>query len=462
MTREYLANIDSLFLHMDDPTNPMIITGVMVFDSPINFERLQATVQERLLRIRRFRQRLAWPCLGQRPYWQDDADFDLAYHLQRARLGPPGDQAALQDTVSLLTSTPLDRSRPLWQFHLLENYADCCALVMRFHHCLADGMALVQVMLSLTDTEPNTPWPVIQPQQRQAQRSGSAPTRIEKIVRRAAGAARHGIEALSDPDQLRGLGRNGQEAAADLGRFLLLRPDPQTALRGNLSGHKRAAWSEGIPLDEIKAIRQALGGTVNDVLLAVVAGALRRYMQERGDPVDRLSIRATVPVSMRTLEQAAALGNRVGAVFVSLPIGIADPICRLGEIVRRMNERKGSWEAPVFYFALNTLSYTPPRLANLLINTFGTRATLVMTNVKGPQERLYLAGAPLDGLMAWVPTTGRMGVGVSILSYAGQVRLGVLTDRQIVPDPETIIAAFHTEFEEILETLFKHDARANK
>jgi diacylglycerol O-acyltransferase len=448
VARDYLSNIDTAMLRLEDPTNLMVITGVMVFRSPIDFERLEATLQVRLLSMKRFRQRLAWSRLGLgNPYWEDDPDFDLAYHLQRAILPPPGDQAALQDAVSLLVSTPLDLSRPLWQFHLIENYAECCALVLRFHHSIADGSALVHVMLSLTDSDPDAPWPAMQPGTPQQH-----PARSERKASRhtAARRVREGLDLLADPSRLRDLGRTGRDAASDLGRFLLLQPDPNTVLKGELGVSRRAAWSAGVPLDDIKTIRRVLGGTVNDVLLTAVAGALRRYMQERGEPVDTLTIRAAIPVNLRLPGEEGKLGNRVGAVFVTLPISVADPVCRLGEVVRRMNDRKDSLEAPVFYVALTALGQTPARIANTLINTFSTRATAVMTNVRGPQVRLYLAGSPLEALLPWAPTAGRMGFGVSLLSYAGQVRLGVLTDQGLVPDPEAIIAAFHDETEALL------------
>jgi WS/DGAT/MGAT family acyltransferase len=256
-----------------------------------------------------------------------------------------------------------------------------------------------------------------------------------------------GVGLLARPSLLLNLGHIGRDAAADLGRFLLLEPDPHTALRGELGVNKRAAWSAGVPLEDIKTIQRALGGTVNDVLLTVVAGALRRYLEDQGEPVDSINLRVAVPVNMRPPGNEAELGNRVGAMFVPLPISIADPVCRLGEIVRHVNGRKGSWEAPVTFAALNVLGRAPARITNRLVNTFGTRASVVMTNVKGPQEQLYLAGSPLTAVMAWVPTTGRMGIGISVLSYAGKVRLGVLTDEALTPDPETIIAGFHAEYE---------------
>ncbi len=459
MAREYLSSIDATMLHLDDPTNLMMITVVMVFKAPISYERLKATLETRLLTMRRFRQRLAYAGLvAGKPYWEDDPEFDLRYHLQRACLDepPPGNQAALQDAVSLLASNPLDLSRPPWQFHLIENYEECCALVMRFHHSIADGMALVHVILSLTDTEPGAPWPMLplyggrrsgrcwggllQPV-----RSWLAPAR--KVANKM---VREGVDLAMHPSHLRELGRSSRDAALDLVRFLLLKPDPDMVLRGELGVNKRAAWSTGMPLVQVKLIQQALGGTVNDVLLSIIAGALRRYLQERGEPVESLSLRVTVPVNMREPGRETELGNRVGAVFFDLPISIDDPVCRLGEIVWHMNGRKESYESVAFYTALRVLGQGPAPIASRLVNIFGTRATAVMTNVIGPQQQLYLAGSPLDALLAWVPTTGRMGVGVSILSYAGEVRLGVLTDEGLVPDPEAIISAFHTEFNELL------------
>jgi diacylglycerol O-acyltransferase len=448
VAREYLSNIDTAMLRLEDPANLMVITGVMIFKQPIDFERLKATVRARLLSMDRFQQRLAWPRWGFGiPFWEDDPDFDLSYHLQRATLRPPGDQAALQDVVSLLVSTPLDLSRPLWQFHLLEGYAECCALVLRFHHSIGDGMALIHVILSLTDSDPDAPWPEIEPQPPQPRPHKRAGMPSAAVMSRF---VREGLDLWGEPSRLGDLGQLGREAAADLARFLLLQPDPDTVLKGELGVAKRAAWSDDIPLEEITIIRCSVGGTVNDVLLTLVAGALRRYLQDHGERVDRLSIRVAIPVNLRRPGKEGQLSNRVGAVFVTLPVSIADPVCRLGEIVRHMDGRKNSLEAPVFSAALHALGQTPARIANTLINTFTTRATAVMSNVKGPQERLYLAGARVESLLPWAPTTGRMGLAVGILSYAGLIQLGFLTDQGLVPDPERLVAAFHKEHQALL------------
>lgn len=458
MAKEYLSRIDTALLNVDEPANPMMITCVCMFKSPIEFERLQATVETRLLGMHRFRQRAVVPTGGVgRPYWVDDPNFDLRYHLQRAVLPPPGDQEMLQDVVSLLASTPLDLSRPPWQFHMLENYDQCCALVGRFHHCLVDGTALMHVVLSLTDSSPDAPWPVPGPANPYAVPRPSLVSRLRtaREQRRTRQATRDTLKrgrfsGLLDPSRVEDLLRLSGEATLDLAKFLVSGPDPDTPLRGELGVLKRAAWSDGVPLDDIKAIRRSLGGTVNDVLLTVTAGALCRYLQDHGLSPYCLDLRVAVPMDLRPKGSEADLGNRMGAVFLALPVGTTDPVARLHEVESRMNERKNSLEGAVLFVLLNVLGLIPAGIASGLVKSLGTRATAVMTNVRGPQERRYLAGSPLDSFLAWVPQTGPIGLGVSILSYAGQVRIGILADEGLVPAPEAVLDAFQAEFDLLL------------
>jgi len=452
---------------MEDPTNLMMITGVMVFGTPMDFERLKATVEHRLLRFDRFRQRVvqSWGPLG-RAYWEDDPHFDLNAHLERLTLPPPGDQAALQEVVSLLMSTQLDFSKPLWQLHLVENYGEGCAIVARLHHCIADGIALVQVLLSLTDAVPDAPWPMAQP--KKPGRRGWNP--LEPVTRparsayrttaRVAGTLLHeGFETLVNPSHALELARLGADSATALAKLVLRWPDPKTLFKGPLGTAKRAAWSAPISLKDVKVIGRVTGSTVNDVLLAAVTGALRSYMQAQGEPVDGVNFRAVVPVNLRPPDAPLELGNQFSLLFLSLPIGIADPLERLRALKRRMDELKGSQEPAVAFGILNAIGMAPERIQDIVVNIFGTKGTGVMTNVPGPTERLYLAGAPLDMLMAWVPQSGRLGLGVSIISYAGQVRVGVATDQGLVPDPETIVTAFHAEFNELLGLAKKEETK---
>jgi WS/DGAT/MGAT family acyltransferase len=442
---------------MEVPANLMMITGVMVFGAPIDYARLKATLEKRVLPFDRFRQRIVRPAFGA-PYWAEDPDFDLGYHLQPATLPSPGDQAALQDTASLLASTQLDPSKPLWQLHLVERYGKGCALICRLHHCIGDGLALVHVLLSLTDTEPGTPWPVIEPHAERRQR----PNAMSKLLR----PARTGFkttramtgtlleqcrELRADPAHALDLARTGVRGTTALARLLLLWPDRKTVFKGPLNIPKRAAWSESIPLPDIKLIGGELGGTVNDVLLTAMSGALRRYLLARGERVDGLNFRAIVPVDLRKPGTVEELGNKFGLVFLSLPVGIVEPQQRLRELRRRMDALKDTLEAPVAYGIVSAIGRLPQAMQDIVVDIFGLKGTAVMTNVIGPGERLHLAGAPLESLMFWVPQSGRLGLGVSILSYNGQVWLGTITDEGLVPDPDSIISAFHAEFDELLE-----------
>ncbi len=348
MTRKPLSSVDTAWLRMEDPTNLMMITGILVFRTPMDYERLRMTVEERLLRFSRFRQRVGGSVTGGY-YWTDDADFDLDYHLPRASLPAPGDQAALQDLASLLASTQLDHSKPLWQVHFVEEYGDGCALICRLHHCIGDGLALVHVLLSLTDEEPDVPWPLFQPtvearpHRRRRSKILQSPKATLQIARRVGGALIEQCQEMrADPSRAADLVRTGGRASYALARLLGYWPDPKTIFKGSLGIGKRAAWSDPIPLADVKSIGKGLGGTVNDVLLTAMSGALRHYLQSRDGKVDGLNFRAVVPVNLRPPGTEEELGNKFGLVFLSLPIGIADPQQRLQELKRRMDALKDS------------------------------------------------------------------------------------------------------------------------
>lgn len=459
MARKPFANVDRAWFRMEHPTNLMMITGVMIFSTPMDMERLKATIQNRLLRFDRFRQRVVKPILPwRRVCWEDDPHFNLNDHVHRIILPPPGDQKVLQEVAGELMSTQLESSKPLWEIHLVERYGSGCALIARLHHAIADGIALVHVLLSLTDTDPDTPWPVATPSEmsRRDRRMASTLWRPVRSTLKATTQVTETLlhesqEMLRDPSHAFYLARLGARGAIDFGRLVLRWPDPKTPFKGQLRVPKRAAWSDPFPLDDVKAAGRAMGGTVNDVLLTAITGALRRYMQSRDEPVDNVNFRAVVPVNLRPLDREPTLGNKFGLVFLSLPIGIADPMDRLYELKRRMDALKDSTEPVVVLGILNAIGGAPYAIQDIVVKIFATKGTAVMTNVPGPKETIYLAGAPLDTIMFWVPQSGRLGLGVSIISYAGQVRVGVAADRGLVPSPEEIVTQFHAEFDALQE-----------
>jgi WS/DGAT/MGAT family acyltransferase len=481
-----VSPVDHAWLRMDEPANLMQINGVLVLDQPVDVERIKEIVRRRLLPIRRFRQRVV-AGRGDHPRWEDDPAFDLDRHVLAASLPAPGGDGALAAVVGELMSTPLASDRPLWEFRLLQPYRGGCALLARIHHAIGDGVALMLVLLSLTDLQPSGP-PTVRPSPDDpmppdAPETPAGPEPVAGLETPASSepAAEPGtnpftelfclplhdiarIRALADeisPELMRLLhapvealrrsrlltGIGGVGAFARLvGRFA----DPGTPFKGPLGVPKAVAWSEPLALSEVKEVGRALGGSVNDVLISATTGALRRYVARRAAPPARLDVRAAMPVNLRPLARMSQLGNHFGLVFLSLPLGIADPLARLAELRRRSAALRRSAEAAVVLLILRTIGRVPLAVQRLVVTIFATKATLVMTNVPGPNRTLYLAGKPIRDIFFWVPQSGRVGLGVSILSYDGTVRLGVGTDAGLVPDPQAIVAGFHEEFDELL------------
>jgi WS/DGAT/MGAT family acyltransferase len=295
--------------------------------------------------------------------------------------------------------------------------------VVRIHHCIADGLALVHVLLSMADAPPEVEIP------RAPDPFG--PSRWE-MLRASVASAR------------RVLPQSAEHLAA-LVRLLLLAPDPRTRFKGPLGMKKKLVWSRAFRLEDFKRVGRSTGSTVNDVLMAALAGALRRYLLEHGAVKRGLDIRGVVPVNLRAPGQAHELGNRFGLVFLGLPLGLGSPAARLAEVRRRMRALKRSPGAAAIFELLWMMGISPRPLFDLVVDLFATKATAVVTNVIGPEKPLSILGAPLRQAMFWVPCAGHLGLGVSLLSYAGQVWVGVHSDAGLVPDPERIVSAFEEE-----------------
>jgi diacylglycerol O-acyltransferase / wax synthase len=462
-----VSNVDTAWLRMEHPANLMMISGVMTFVGRMDFDRLAAVLEERLLPFERFRQRVIQPTNPfSSPYWVTISDFDIRDHLYHFT-PRVADQAALQHLSSRLMSTQLDFSKPLWEFHFIENYGeDDSALFCRLHHSIGDGIALIRVLLSLTDDSEEAPWRIAA----RAGQRGSSLTGMVRRIRSTANTARkvtqavaqEGLEMLRTPEKVVDLTKLGIDGMVSLGRLVLRTPDPKTIFKGRLGVPKKAAWSKPLSLADVKMVGKAMDGTVNDVMLTAMAGGLRRYLLNHGQDVEGLNIRAAVPVNLRPLDGPIELGNKFGLVFVSLPVGIEDSVDRLYELKRRMDTLKGSTEPTVAFGILTAMGMTPTEIENIIVDIFEKKATAVMTNVPGPREPIFLADKQVQRLMFWVPQSGRLGLGISILSYAGEVLLGVATDAGLVPDPELIVEGFYEEFVEMQGKVTRLKSAAGK
>jgi WS/DGAT/MGAT family acyltransferase len=457
MARKALSNIDAAWLHMDDPTNLMMIAGFFEFAEALDYERLKATIEFRMVqRWPRFRQRVhesRTPMRG--PYWEDDPHYDIENHLFRVRLPADGSQEAMMMVINKLVSTPLDRTKPLWEFHLLENQATGEAfLVVRLHHAIADGIALMAVLMTLCDVSADAPWP--EPESEKSHRRRGR--LVHALFHPAASVfaatktvADESVSMLTSPSHLVKRAGQARAFASRLMRLALLPADKKTILKGKLGRKKVVAWTAGLPMADVKRVKDAFGVTVNDVLVAAVAGGLRRYLLSRHKRVPRkMSIRAMLPVNLRPLKDAVKLGNHFGLVVLSLPLGIRHPVERVMEVKKRMDDLKSSPEAVVGYALLEAMGMTPTEIEGLAVEFFASKSTLVLTNVPGPREKLYLAGSQVERIMFWVPQSGRLGMGISIFSYAGAVSVGIMTDHGLVPDPAAVARYIEEDFAEML------------
>jgi WS/DGAT/MGAT family acyltransferase len=451
-TRERMSGVDTAWLRMDRPHNLMMIVGVWVLDGPPDARRLRRTIAERFACFARLRQHPVLDATG--AWWEIDERFDVRHHLHRVKLRGGAGPAELRRLVARLASSPLPPGRPLWDYHLAENYSEGPALIVRLHHCYADGIALLRVMLSMTDASPAAS--PRRPRTHEAHDHGPIWQLLEPVSEVVSGAVRLSGSVLDKyfgllrhPGHLVEYAKIAQRAAGDVVELATMPDDSRTRFKGKPGKVKRVAWSGRIPLVEVKAVGYALGCSVNDVLLSCVAGALRNYLLERGDIVQGVEIRALVPVNLRGA-QDQGLGNWFGLVPLLLPLDIANPLARLYEVSQRMDALKASYLAPISLGLLTGVGLMPKPLQQQVLDILANKATAVMTNLPGPQQPLYFAGRRLEQVMFWVPQSGDIGMGVSILSFDGGVQFGLITDAGLVPDPQRIAQHFPVELERLV------------
>jgi diacylglycerol O-acyltransferase len=458
-----MTPVDAAWFHIDGPANSAVIVSIAITRKPLDFERVKAVYTERLSSIDRLRCRVVergFPLAS--PRWEEMPDFEIAQQLHHIALPAPGGQAALAALISDLASTPLDRSRPLWDVHVVDGVDGAAAVITRMHHCIADGTASLAIARMLYDDAPRP-----RAARAAAKAADPEPGLLERLFAPALGAvdevralAAAAVDAARHPEQVLKKAGLVLAGAGTLAADLLRVPDPPSPLKGEFGLAKRVAWSAPVAIEDVKAIGLPYGAKVNDVLVAGMTGALRAYLKKRGVDVDHTTLRAMVPVDLRPPERAAELGNAFGLVILDLAIGSRDPLARLRRTKAHMDLLKRSPEAIAILALFNLFGRVPKAIEDVAVQLFGAKASLVMTNVAGPRQTLYLAGVPLERVMFWVPHPGReLGMGVSILSYNGAATLAVIADAHLVPDPERITERFNREFATMLAAVRRRQAR---
>jgi WS/DGAT/MGAT family acyltransferase len=449
---ELLSPLDAACLTIEDRTCLIVNAGAMIFAEPLDFSRLKDVLSRRFLSFQRFRQRVvaAHLPLGL-PHWEVDPLFDLATHVHRIALPTPGDDQVLREVLSDLVSTPLDLSRPPWQVHLIENFGRGCVVLFRVHHCVADGMALQNVVRSITDRRASSDdagcsadrmdsRKVVEPAEARhfADTAHAVLSETEALLHQA-------ITLLFHPDQGRELAATASDAAATLVRLLTLASDSPSPFKGSLGVLKRVAWSNPIPVRRLRSIGRGTKATVNEVLLSVLSGALRRELERQGVTPCDLTFRVSVPVSMRRGDAVNRLGNQFSLNLLELPVDRGDPRERLAVLRERLKRLENSAETEVIHGLMNLFGLLPSEVANLALGLLNTKVTAVLSIVPGLPWPVHFAGQPVDRMMFWVPQSGRLGLGLSLLTYRGFATLGVACDAGLAPDPERLVEAFHDE-----------------
>jgi WS/DGAT/MGAT family acyltransferase len=452
-----LTGLDSSFLHLERDAAHMHVAGCMVFEGQApDYDELVAQIVSRLHLVPRYRQRLAFVPMNQgRPVWVDDPHFNPNFHVRHTALPSPGGEPQLKQLAGRVFSQALDRSRPLWELWLVEGLSgDRFAILSKTHHALVDGVSGVDIATVLFDVSPD-PMPVGPPDHDWIPRPipSGAQLLADALLERATvpGEIVRGVRAtLRGPRHVAarlGNALGGVSAIAKAG----LQTAPASPLNVRIGPHRRFTWVRG-DLAQFKAVKNALGGTVNDVVLASVAGALGRYLRLRGESTDDLVLRAMVPVSIRADVERGALGNRVAAMWAPLPVGLSDPVQRLLTISRDMEGIKDSGQAVGAQVLTELTGFAPPTIMAQAARLQARQRlfNLVVTNVPGPQFPLYMLGRQLEAMYPMVPLAENQALGIAIMSYNGQLNFGLNADYDALPDLEALADELRAAIDELI------------
>jgi diacylglycerol O-acyltransferase len=450
-----MTSLDASFLYLERPNALMHVAGIYTFAGRIDFERLVRDVRNRLDVIPRYTQRAVMVPLNLgHPTWEPDPEFDVRDHVKRHTLKAPGSDAALAEICARIFAIQLDRSKPLWEMHLIEGYRGAgCALLSKTHHCMIDGASGVQLIELLMDP---TPKPSKVEHRRQPPLRPALPSALARAafgltdtVRTQLQLGWNALQLLARPARALRETKFTAEAVTAMTRTMLS-GIPPTPFNGRLGEQRALAWAP-FSLNEVKTIKNRLGGTVNDVVLAIISGGLREYLRDHGVKVDRTELKAMIPVNMRGEHEHLKLGNRVSMMVAPLVIGITDPVERLRQVSAATEQLKSSGQAAQMERVVSLTDLLPPPLQRPLAQLLATGAPVntVCTNVPGPRETRYMLGEPAQLMVPIVPLASGIGLGFAIMSYGNQLTIGLNADAERVPDLWKLAEGLHRSFDEL-------------
>ncbi len=438
---EPMAAVDRAWLEMDEPHNPMVVSAILELTNVDDIELLSRRLLEGLLRYRRFSQRPDEHSTGL--IWRDDGPLTVAYHLRIYQLNEDGPEHDLRHAVARELAAALDRAMPLWRMTFFVRNSGQVTVLFRAHHAVADGIALIRVLMSCTDDALAPVAPAGQPHHHGP--LARLIDGLESLNRQLESVQQLIREDLRHPAQIVDQLRTGRGVMAAAGRVLSLPDDNPACFRRPLDGQRAVAWTRGIEFAPIKRYARRHAIKINDVFVSALAGAFTRYLRRtHPEAAQGHNLRISVPVNLRS-QNDGELGNRFGLVLLDLPLGVEDLDERLRLVTERTQALKHSPEARATLIGLGAAGHMPLALEKRLINLLADKAVAVVSNLPGPQQELRFAGSRLTGVVFWPPQTGHIGIGISLFSYAGRVSVGVSSDVALIPDPDALIADFELE-----------------
>jgi WS/DGAT/MGAT family acyltransferase len=458
-----LSPLDVSFLYLESENTPMHVGGVCILEPPpegtFDYDRLVAIITERIALVPRFRQKVKWvPGRLGNPVWVDDGEFDVTYHVRRSALPKPGTEEQLKELTGRVQSRRLDRSRPLWEIYLVEGLADGrIAIITKTHHAMVDGISALDIGAVILDLTREPRETAYQPWEPEPEPSAFdlVTDAVSEFVRRPAAIVSTARTGVADARRIAGRAMTTASGVAATLRTTA-RSAPASPLNVETGAQRRFGMAR-TELDDYRRVRKEHGGTVNDVVLATVAGALRTWLLTRGESVNDRVVRAMVPVSVRTEDQQGALGNRVSSYFVDLPVGEPSPVLRLHQVSYAMRGHKESGQSVGAEMLVAVSGFVAPTLhamgARLAAGLSRRLFNLVVTNVPGPQVPLYAAGAEMLEVFPVVPLAKGQSVSVGLTSYNGGVYYGLNADRDGMPDVDVLAQCIEESLAELVGTV---------
>ncbi|HKA61080.1 MAG TPA: wax ester/triacylglycerol synthase family O-acyltransferase, partial [Methylomirabilota bacterium] len=453
-----LTTLDATFLYTEKPTQPMHVGGSMVYEGHVPVAVLVQALESRLHLLPRYRQKVVFPPFAMaHPTWEDDPTFDISNHVAEVTLPSPGDDRALSEVGGRAFSGMLDRDHPLWKLIVINGRADGNTVVVwKVHHAMIDGVSGVDLTMVLHDLKADAPPPPPPATPWQPRPLPDPLTQLHEAVRDRLTEVAHAVTddtfRLLRPAELEARLRQ-LVSAVDSSAPNLLRPAPRAPFNGPISTERRFGWAE-LPFGEFRRAKSALGGTVNDAVLTVIAGGMGRYLRALGLATDGLEIRAMCPVSMRRPDERGALGNLVSMIFAPLYVGILDPVERLVAEREAMGRLKDQDQAGGLYEMTHLMDRVPPAVQAVVgqLTVPNTLLNTVSTNVPGPQIPLYLAGHRLIGWCPLIPLANEVGLVNAIMTYDQRLTIGVTVDPHLVPDVWLYVECLKASFAELMHS----------